>query len=100
MAVSKIKLWMTFCCSYMIHYHTVLGVVESKKLEQGQYLLVMSMEQTGNRANVLTTFLVAGFKKGSFNPANSFVFHCLVKSNESLSSFKFFYCYLDLWEGW
>ena len=40
----------------------------------------MSMKQTGNRANVLTTLFVAGFKKESFNPANSFVFHCLVKS--------------------
>ena len=29
----------------------------------------------------------------------STLFHFLAKSNETLFSFKLFYCYLDLWEG-
>ena len=59
----------------------------------------MSMKQTGNRANVFTTFFVASFKKQSLILPIFSLFACLVKSNETLSTFTLFYCYLDLWEG-
>ena len=140
MTISQTKLWMTFCCGHMMHYHMVLAVVISKKLEQGYCLLVMCMKQTINRADVFTTSLMLVLKKEVFIRANSFrtclwisfaflwyylqlkkirfcwksklpevfclwvncsaLFHCLAKSNETSFSFKLFYCYLDLWEGY
>ena len=89
MTIGQTKLRMTFCCSHMMHYHTILAVVESNKFEQGSCLLVMYMKQTGNRADVFTTSLLLVLKKEVFIRANSFKTWLWI-------SFAFLRCYTEV----